>query len=76
MTTTPANSAPTSTLIGPNGTAPGMNFIEQKQKPLNDSSNERTAGLPLLVAAIVLLVVFTTVLLRAWFRKQRSGSTS
>jgi hypothetical protein len=53
-----------------------MNFIEQQQKPMNDSSNERAAGLPLLFAAIVLLVVFTTVFVRAWRRKQRSTPNS
>jgi hypothetical protein len=70
--TTTTLAASTTTLIGPNGTAPGMNFIEQQQKPLNDSSNLRQAGLPLLFAGIVLLVVFTTVFVRAWRRKQRS----
>jgi len=76
--TTPATTSPTgvtsSTLIGPNGTAPGLNFIEQQSKPLSDSSDERAAGLPLLFAAIVLLVVFTTVLVRAWRRKQRHAT--
>lgn len=69
-------STTSSTLIGPNGTAPGLNFIEQQQKPLNDSSSERAAGLPLLFAGVVLLVVFTTVLLRAWRRKQRANPAS
>jgi hypothetical protein len=53
-----------------------MNFIEQQQKPLNDSSNERAAGLPLFVAGVVLLVVFTAVFLRAWRRKQRATTDS
>ena len=53
-----------------------MNFIEQQQKPLNDSSNERAAGLPLFVAGVVLLVVFTAVFLRAWRRKQRAATDS
>ena len=66
--------ATSSTLIGPNGTAPGLNFIEQQSKPLNDSSNERAAGLPLLFAGVVLLVVFTTVFVRAWRRKQRQNA--
>ena len=35
----------TSTLIGPNGTAPGLAFIEQQSKPLEDSSGERAAAL-------------------------------
>jgi hypothetical protein len=51
-----------------------MNFIEQQQKPLNDSSNLREAGLPLLFGGIVLLVVFTTVFVRAWRRKQRRAT--
>ncbi|MEJ6511039.1 MAG: hypothetical protein QNL59_03815 [Actinomycetota bacterium] len=74
--TTTTLAVTTTTLIGPNGTAPGMNFIEQQQKPLNDSSNMRAAGLPLLFAGIVLLVVFTTVFVRAWRRKQRSTPNS
>jgi hypothetical protein len=53
-----------------------MNFIEQQQKPMNDSSNERAAGLPLLFAGVVLLVVFTTIFVRAWRRKQRSAPNS
>lgn len=75
-TTTPPSSVTSSTLIGPNGTAPGMNFIEQQDKPLNDSSNERAAGLPLLFAGVVLLVVFSTVLIRAWVRKQRTSHST
>jgi len=73
-TSTTITGATTSTLIGPNGTAPGLNFIEQQQRPLNDSSNARAAGLPLLAAGVVLLVVFTFVLLRAWRRKQRTSA--
>jgi hypothetical protein len=64
----------TSTLIGPNGTAPGLNFIEQPPKVLNDSSSERAAGLPLFFAGVVLLVVFTAVFIRSWIRKQRRPS--
>jgi hypothetical protein len=41
-----------------------MNFVEQQSKPLNDSSDGRSAGLPLAIAALVLLVVFTTVFLK------------
>jgi len=70
-TTTTLPGTTTSTLIGPNGTAPGLNFIEQQQKPLRDSSGERAAALPLLVAGIVLLVVFSVVFIRSWRRKQR-----
>lgn len=57
--------ATTSTLIGPNGTSPGISFVEQQSKPLNDSGDGRSAGLPLAVAAVILLVVFTVVFLRA-----------
>lgn len=70
QTTAPAD-ATTSTLIGPNGTAPGLGFIEQQVKPRQDATGERAAGLPLLVAGVVLLVVFTTVFVRAWRSKQR-----
>lgn len=76
ITTTAPTGVTTSTLIGPNGTTPGMNFIEQQQKPMNDSTNERAAGLPLLFAGVVLLVVFTTIFVRAWRRKQRSVPNS
>lgn len=55
----------TTTLFGPNGTAPGISFVEQQSKPLNDSSDGRSAGLPLAVAALILLVVFTVVFLRS-----------
>lgn len=74
-TTTTLPGTTTSTLIGPNGTAPGLNFIEQQQKPLSDSSGERTAALPLLVAGIVLLVVFSVVFIRSWRRKQRLSAS-
>lgn len=70
-TSTTIPSVTSSTLIGPNGTAPGLNFIEQQAPPLSDSSGDRAAGLPLLFAGVVLLVVFTAVFLRAWRRKQR-----
>ena len=53
------------TLIGPNGTAPGMSFVEQQQKPVDDSSIGRGAGLPLAIGALIILVVFTTMLLKA-----------
>ena len=59
------------TLIGPNGTAPGLSFVEQQQKPVDDSSIGRGAGAPLAVGALILLVVFTFVLLKA--RRARSG---
>jgi hypothetical protein len=59
------------TLVGPNGTAPGMGFVEQQQKPVDDSSIGRGAGLPLAIGALILLVVFTYVLLKA--RRARSA---
>lgn len=54
------------TLVGPNGTAPGMGFIQQQEKPLDDSTTGRGTGLPLALAALVILVVFTTILVKAW----------
>jgi hypothetical protein len=60
-----ATSAPT-TLVGPNGTAPGMGFVEQQERPRDDSTTGRGTGLPLAVAALVILVVFTTILVKAW----------
>jgi hypothetical protein len=56
-TTTPA--------IGPTGTAPGLNFIQPAEPPIDDSTNTDTFGWPLGFAAIILLVLFTSVLLRA-----------
>lgn len=61
-----------STLIGPNGTAPGMSFIEQQERPVIDAQTGRAAGAPLAIAALLLLVIFTTVLLRAARAKRRS----
>ena len=66
----------TSTLIGPNGTAPGLAFIEQRSKPLEDSSGEGTAALPLLAGGIIFLLVFTTIFVRAWRRKQHRTAQS
>lgn len=74
MEITQAPSTTSSTLIGPNGTAPGMNFIEQQAKPLRDSSDERAAGLPLLFAGVVMLAIFTTMFVRAWRRKQQRAN--
>lgn len=54
------------TLVGPNGTAPGMGFIQQQEKPLDDSTTGRGTGLPLALAAVVILVVFTTIFVKAW----------
>ena len=57
--------APVSTLVGPNGTAPGMNFVEQMEVPRDDSSAGRATGAPLALAAILMLAIFLTVLIRA-----------
>ncbi len=62
--TTSPPSSPT-TLVGPNGTAPGMSFVEQQAKPVDDSSLGRGTGLPLAIAAVVILAVFVTILLKA-----------
>ena len=64
---TDATSTPTTptTLVGPNGTAPGLSFVEQQAKPVDDSSIGRGAGLPLALAAVVILAVFVTILLRS-----------
>lgn len=64
--------APVSTLVGPNGTAPGMNFVEQMEVPRDDSSAGRAAGAPLAAGALILLAVFVTVVLRA--RKARKAT--
>jgi hypothetical protein len=74
VTTTDSVVSTTSTLIGPNGTAPGLSFIEQQSKPLEDSSGEGTAALPLLAGGIIFFVVFTTIFVRAWRRKQRRAT--
>lgn len=71
----PTSPTTAGTLVGPNGTAPGMNFIEQQAKPLNDSSNGKAAGLPLFVAGVILLVVFVFVFVRAWRNKKRQSAT-
>ncbi len=56
--------APT-TLVGPNGTAPNMGFVQPAPKPVDDSSPGRAAGLPLAIGALVVLVVFLVIVLRA-----------
>ena len=53
------------TLVGPNGTAPGMGFVQQQQKPVDDSSIGRGTGLPLAIGALIILVVFVTILVKA-----------
>lgn len=51
--------------IGPTGTAPGLNFIQPAEPAIDDSSNTDTFGWPLGFAAVILLVLFTSVLIRA-----------
>lgn len=53
------------TLVGPNGTAPGMSFVQPQQKAVDDSTIGRGAGLPLAIGALIILVVFVTVLVKA-----------
>lgn len=58
-------SGPTTTLVGPEGTAPGMGFVQPQPRPLDDSTTGRGTGLPLAIAALVILVVFVAILVRA-----------
>lgn len=51
--------------IGPTGTAPGLNFIQPAEPAIDDSSNATTFSWPLGFAAVILLVLFTSVLIRA-----------
>ena len=53
------------TLVGPNGTAPGMGFVQPQQKPVDDSSIGRGAGLPLAIGALIVLVVFLAIVMKA-----------
>ena len=53
------------TLVGPSGTAPGMGFVEQQQQPVDDSTTGRGTGLPLAIGALIILVVFVTILIKA-----------
>ena len=64
----------TTTVIGPSGAAPGVSFVVPQSRAVRDSSGERSAGVPLLIAGIVLMVVFTFVFVRAW-RSKRGHST-
>ena len=66
QTTTPT------TLIGPNGTVPGLGFVEQQVRPRQDASGERAAGLPLLVGGTVMMVVVLVVFVRALRARQRA----
>lgn len=62
------------TLVGPNGTAPGMGFVEQQPRAdtLDDSTTGRGTGLPLAVGALLFLVVFTAVVVRARRARRRA----
>jgi hypothetical protein len=53
------------TLVGPEGTAPGLDFVEQRQRPVDDSTTGWGTGLPLAIGALIILVVFVTVLVKA-----------
>lgn len=57
--------APTTTLVGPAGTAPGMGFVQPQARPVDDSTTGWGTGLPLAIAALVILVVFVAILIRA-----------
>lgn len=61
-----------STLIGPNGTVPGLGFIEQQVRPRQDASGERAAGVPLLLGGVVMMAVVVAVFYRAWRARQRT----
>jgi hypothetical protein len=66
VTVTLVGAGPTSVpAIGPTGTAPGLNFIQPAEPAIDDSSNTTTFGWPLGFAAVILLVLFTSVLIRA-----------
>lgn len=60
-----------STLIGPNGTAPGMSFIEQQERPIIDAQPGRAAGAPLAIAALALLIIFSVIVVRAALSNRR-----
>lgn len=70
-TTTLPGGSTTSILIGPNGTAPGLGFVEQQVKPRSDTTGERAAGAPLLFAGVVMLAVFVVLFTRAARAKRR-----
>ena len=48
-----------------------MNFVEQRELPLNDSQTGRATGAPLAIAALALLVIFTVILVRAALAHRR-----
>jgi hypothetical protein len=61
------------TLIGPDGTAPGMGFVQPQAKPVDDSTIGRGTGLPLALGALIILVVFTAVVVRAARQRRATG---
>jgi len=61
----PGTTTSTTAAIGPTATAPGLNFIQPAPSAVDDSTNLATFSWPLGFAAIILLVLFTSVLLRA-----------
>ena len=62
------------TLVGPEGTAPGMGFVQPQAKPVDDSTIGRGTGLPLALGALIILVVFTAIVVRA-ARQRRATRT-
>jgi hypothetical protein len=65
---------PPTTLIGPTGTAPGLNFVQPAERPLDDSSNTTTFGWPMGIAMVFLLAVVVVIALRAR-RTGRAGTS-
>jgi hypothetical protein len=63
---------PTTTLVGPEGTAPGMGFVQPQDRPVDDSTTGRGTGLPLALGALIILVVFLAIVVRA-ARQRRAG---
>jgi len=61
---TPTTGA-TTTLVGPEGTVPGLGFVQPQPRPVDDSTTGRGTGLPLAIGALVILVVFVAILVRA-----------
>mgnify|MGYP003498402591 CR=1 FL=1 len=66
--------APTTAVIGPEGTAPGMGFVQRQAHPVDDSTTGRGTGLPLAIGALIILVVFLAIVVRA-ARQRRTGRT-
>lgn len=62
--------APTTTVAGPSGVAPGVTFVVPQSRTNRDSADERAAGLPLLLAGVVLMVIFVVIFVRARARRR------